>query len=119
MTDLRDLPTWEMKTALDAWRLHRPELSSIWEKVADLIHEVDRLRREQATPQSGASGGNISPADGALRHELGYLLAAYFSGNRQPCMSGDPRDRLNQFQRRDMEDAITSILKAGFTKPPA
>jgi hypothetical protein len=59
-----------------------------------------------------------APDEFYLREELGYLLAAFFSANRMPCMSGDPRDRLNHFQRREMEDAITSILRAGFTKPP-
>lgn len=51
MTDLRDFPTWEMSAALDAWRLHRPELRSIWEKVEDLIREIDRLRSERPDQQ--------------------------------------------------------------------
>jgi hypothetical protein len=46
-----------------------------------------------------------------LREKLGYALAMHFSGNRMPHMSGDPRNRLSPSQRRNMEDAITSILE--------
>jgi hypothetical protein len=50
------------------------------------------------------------------REELERLLALYFSGNRMPCMSGDPRDRLSPMRKRDLSDAVTSILEAGFVR---
>lgn len=53
------------------------------------------------------------------REYLERLLALYFSGNRQPCMSGDPRDRLSPLRRRDLEDAVREILAAGFRLVPA
>jgi len=39
-------------------------------------------------------------------------LAIHFSGNRQPCMSGDPRDRLSPLQRRNLSDAARAAIEA-------
>lgn len=50
------------------------------------------------------------------REELENILAIFFAHNRQPHMSGDPRARLSPLQRRDMEDAITEILAAGWSR---
>jgi hypothetical protein len=44
-----------------------------------------------------------------FRDAIGYAIAAFFSQNRQPCMSGDPRDRLLPHQKRDLEDAVCTI----------
>lgn len=46
------------------------------------------------------------------REALEWVLAIHFSQNRQPCMSGDPRDRLSPMQRRNMEDARDAMLEA-------
>jgi phage-related minor tail protein len=46
-----------------------------------------------------------------VREKLEYALAMHFSNNRMPHMSGDPRNRLSSLQRRNMEDAVTSILE--------
>ncbi len=42
--------------------------------------------------------------------EIGQALAIFFANNRQPCMSGDPRDRLSPLRRRDLDDATSAIL---------
>lgn len=39
-------------------------------------------------------------------------LAIHFSQNRQPHMSGDPRERLSAMQRRNMEDARDAVIAA-------
>lgn len=46
------------------------------------------------------------------REALEWALAIHFLQNRQPCMSGDPRDRLSSLQRRNMEDARDAVLEA-------
>lgn len=46
-------------------------------------------------------------------HELiERALAIHFSQNRQPHMSGDPRERLSALQRRNMEDARDAVIAA-------
>jgi hypothetical protein len=58
------------------------------------------------------------PADTApawpdpAREAVEWALAVHFTQNRQPCMSGDPRDRLSSLQRRNMEDARDAVLEA-------
>ena len=42
-----------------------------------------------------------------------WALAIHFSQNRQPCMSGDPRDRLSSQQRRQLRDAALAAPKIG------
>lgn len=39
-------------------------------------------------------------------------LAIHFTQNRQPHMSGDPRERLSAMQRRNMEDARDAVIAA-------
>ncbi|TIN83076.1 hypothetical protein [Mesorhizobium sp.] len=39
-------------------------------------------------------------------------LAVHFSGNRMPDMSGDPRARLSQLQRRNLTDAAYAAIEA-------
>ncbi len=51
------------------------------------------------------------PLNPDMREKLEYALAMHFSSNRMPHMSGDPRSRLSSLQRRNMEDAVTSILE--------
>ena len=51
------------------------------------------------------------PMNPEMRENLEYALAMHFSSNRMPHMSGDPRNRLSSLQRRNMEDAVTSILE--------
>lgn len=46
------------------------------------------------------------------RDTVEWALAVHFAQNRQPCMSGDPRDRLSSLQRRNMEDARDAVLEA-------
>jgi hypothetical protein len=57
------------------------------------------------------SDNNGLPGKPGVREELEYALAMHFSNNRMPHMSGDPRNRLSSLQRRNMEDAVTSILE--------
>jgi hypothetical protein len=52
-----------------------------------------------------------------LRGDGGVIpgLAAFaplVSGNSQPCMSGDPRDRLYPHTRRQFDDAIRAVADA-------
>lgn len=47
---------------------------------------------------------------------LSWLLAPFFSGNRMPHMSGDPRDRLSPMRRRDLDEAVQAIIAAGFAQ---
>jgi hypothetical protein len=37
------------------------------------------------------------------------VFASLVSRNNQPCMSGDPRDRLNSLDRRAFDDAMSSL----------
>lgn len=48
--------------------------------------------------------------DPATVEAVEWALAIHFSSNRQPAMSGDPRDRLSALQRRNMELARDSVL---------
>jgi hypothetical protein len=57
------------------------------------------------------SDNNGWPGKPGIREKLEYALAMHFSNNRMPHMSGDPRNRLSSLQRRNMEDAVTSILE--------
>jgi hypothetical protein len=57
------------------------------------------------------SDNNNWPGKPGVREKLEYALAMHFANNRMPHMSGDPRNRLSSLQRRNMEDAVTSILE--------
>lgn len=46
-----------------------------------------------------------------LNERLEWALAIYFSGNRQPHMSGDPRARLSPGRQRDLSDAVLSVVE--------
>jgi hypothetical protein len=48
----------------------------------------------------------------AARELVEWALAAHFSGDRTPHMSGDPRNRLSPGRRRAMEDARDAVLEA-------
>jgi hypothetical protein len=61
-------------------------------------------------------GAAMTPERQSDREVLERLLALSFSANRMPCMSGDPRDRLSPLRKRDLSDAVTSILEAGFVR---
>jgi hypothetical protein len=52
------------------------------------------------------------------RDELARLLAYFFAANRQPHMSGDPRNRLSPMRLRELEDAVDAILAAGYRRIP-
>lgn len=52
----------------------------------------------------------IEGADGVIPGTVGF--ASLVSGNRQPCMSGDGRDRLHRHVRRDFDDATASLAAA-------
>lgn len=54
-----------------------------------------------------------APAEMPSVEEIGRELAFFFSGNNQPCMSGDPRDRLSPLRRRDLDDAANAALVSG------
>lgn len=59
-------------------------------------------------------------APDAMVERLEWAMAVYFSQNRQPCMSGDPRDRLGPHQRRALSDAIRAalaVIRAAFAEP--
>jgi hypothetical protein len=51
----------------------------------------------------------MTPEDIAERLER--RLAFYFSHNNQPCMSGDPRDRCSPLQRRNLSEAVASVIE--------
>jgi len=46
---------------------------------------------------------------------IGYHMAAIVSRNNQPCMSGDPRDRIPQALRREFDRACFSAADAILT----
>lgn len=67
---------------------------------------------------------NATPTNRAeLIEFMERTLAVYFSWNRQPCMSGDMRDRLSPLRRRELSDAVLALLgefdSAGFVVVPA
>lgn len=43
---------------------------------------------------------------------IGYYLASVVSGNNQPCMSGDPRDRIQPARRRHFDQACHAAAEA-------
>ena len=45
-----------------------------------------------------------------MRDQVERTLAMFFTGNRMPHMSGDPRERVPPMKRRDLSDATDSIL---------
>jgi hypothetical protein len=51
----------------------------------------------------------MTPED--LADRLERRLAFYFSHNNQPCMSGDPRDRCSPLQRRNLSEAVASVIE--------
>jgi hypothetical protein len=46
-----------------------------------------------------------------LRERVERTLAIFFTGNRMPHMSGDPRERVPPAKRRDLSDATDSIME--------
>lgn len=52
----------------------------------------------------------IEGAGGVIPGTVGF--ATLVSGNRQPCMSGDGRDRLHPHVRRGFDDATASLAAA-------
>jgi hypothetical protein len=50
--------------------------------------------------------------DPKLVEGLEWALAIHFSMNRQPHMSGDPRNRLSAMQKRQMDAVIDAALTA-------
>lgn len=75
------------------------------ENMAALLYWMQR-----AVPFFRALAERDAKAGEGLREDLERALAIHFSQNRQPCMSGDPRDRLSPLQRRNMNDAVDAIL---------
>lgn len=47
-----------------------------------------------------------------LAETIGRYLASEVSGNNQPCMSGDPRDRLHPHRRRHFDSACREAAEA-------
>ncbi len=58
---------------------------------------------EQAAAYIEGKGGVIPGAS---------VFARLVSRNNQPCMSGDPRDRLNRLDRRAFDDAMAALADA-------
>lgn len=59
-----------------------------------------------------------------LAEIIGYHLASMVSGNNQPHMSGDPRQRIQPARRRQFDDACQSaaeavLARAGAAQAPA
>lgn len=52
----------------------------------------------------------VEGKDGRIPGSVAF--AALVSGNRQPCMSGDARDRLHPPTRRAFDDATASLASA-------
>jgi hypothetical protein len=50
--------------------------------------------------------------DEVVLGRLECSLASFIGGNRQPHMSGDPRERLSPLQRRNTSDAAVSAILA-------
>lgn len=65
--------------------------------------EVDQVTLDKAADYIEGSGGVIPGTVG---------FASLVSGNRQPCMSGDVRDRLHRHVRRDFDYATASLAAA-------
>jgi hypothetical protein len=45
-----------------------------------------------------------------MRDQVERTLAIFFTGNRMPHMSGDPRERVPPAKRRDLSDAADNVL---------
>ncbi len=41
-----------------------------------------------------------------IKTRIGYAMASVVSGNNQPDMSGDPRNRLSPLRRRHFDEAV-------------
>lgn len=54
----------------------------------------------------------LQDAREAVANVVGYHMAAVVSGNNQPCMSGDPRDRIGPGKRRWFDDACRGAADA-------
>lgn len=53
----------------------------------------------------------LAEIEAVASDKLEQLLAVLVSQNRQPCMSGDMRDRLSSMQRRQVSDAALDIME--------
>jgi hypothetical protein len=60
--------------------------------------------REKIASYVDGNGGTVIPG--------ASVFASLFSRNNQPCMSGDPRDRLNRVDRRAFDDRIAALSAA-------
>ncbi len=45
------------------------------------------------------------------QEQLEWVLAIHFSGNKMPHMSGDPRNRLSDMQRRQLDQAVSAAME--------
>ena len=103
-----------------------------WERVCGLIGFTNRhlggyveisandmvkiVRAILEAEQRGAEKENKAIAD-YIEGKGGIIpgtavFAPLVSRNNQPCMSGDPRDRLHSHTRRDFDDATSALAAA-------
>lgn len=76
-----------------------------------LMEEGARLALEAAAGYLDGRGGIVIPGTVAF--------ASLVSGNNQPCMSGNPADRLHPPQRRKFDDATATLAEAIRALDPA
>lgn len=76
-----------------------------------LMEEGARLALEAAAGYLDGRGGIVIPGTVAF--------ASLVSGNNQPCMSGNPADRLHPPQRRKFDDATAALAEAIRALDPA
>jgi hypothetical protein len=76
-----------------------------------LMEEGARLALEAAAGYLDGRGGIVIPGTVAF--------APLVSGNNQPCMSGNPADRLHPPQRRKFDDATATLAEAIRALDPA
>jgi len=91
-------------------------LWTLWEPQARaaapvLMEEGARLALEAAAGYLDGRGGIVIPGTVAF--------ASLVSGNNQPCMSGNPADRLHPPQRRKFDDATATLAEAIRALDPA
>jgi hypothetical protein len=85
----------------------------VWGNIADAALTAARPVIEAETREAVANrlegAGDLIP--------LLACFATFVSGNKQPCMSGDPRDRLHPHQRRWFDDAMREVAAAIRSQP--
>jgi hypothetical protein len=92
MTDL-------VERVIQVWNTHKASRTD-----AHIARATIRVVLEEAASYIDGKGGEVIPG--------ASVFASLVSRNNMPCMSGDPRDRLNRLDRRAFDERMTSLADA-------